>query len=272
MNVLFRLISVITVAIGSLFMGSSYAYERFNLFAYERCQKLGTHCVQVQLGESWVSLFSNPTHRLYVQKYNRQQYEPLRAEQWLVVPAPDTAWGELSPLPDRISEYDSREHVIVFAPALLAWGHYGHGTLLRWGPAVGGRNWCANLDGGRGGPCRTESGRFIITEAADANRRSSALPVGCADDPQTPCALMPFFSRINNDGQGFHDRKMNGAHASHGCIGLFRDDIIYVNDLVRAVVGKSDYGYFTEEQIANSVPVHVWPYEATKAPTWLAQP
>ena len=192
------------------------------------------------------------TYRLVVQKYNRQNKILLRGQQ-LVLPPMEASWQSLSPFAS--TGYSEYLDVVIFDPALLAWAHYFAGELQQWGPAVGGKDWCPD----RGRACRTNVGTHIVSEAASVNRRSGAYPVGCSGGR---CARMPYFTRITTWGQGFHHRSIGGKHASHGCIGLFEFDAVYVNTLARQIVGKSGYGYFTENQINESLTVLVLPYEA----------
>ena len=55
---------------------------------------------------------------------------------------------------------------------------------------------------------------------------------------------MPRFVRFTG-AQGIHARQMRGSNASHGCVGVFDTDATYINDRIRELVGKSNFGHFT---------------------------
>jgi len=197
--------------------------QQQNMFAYQICNgslPQGWTCRVVATGSSWSAEFPDQTRRLVVQKFNRQN-TILKAGQFLVVPPERLTWQDLSPFAQRA--YQDRTEVIIFDPARLAWAHYQNGSLVTWGPAVGGKSWCADVQRS----CYTDVGEFIFTEAAGPNRRSSSFPIGCRS--RGTCAPMPRFTRFTNGGQGFHERSMQGSHASHGCVGLFAGDIRYLS-------------------------------------------
>lgn len=220
-----------------------------NPFAAKVCQTAlpaDWRCVEVPSGADWSWLVPDPEYRDVIQKFNRQN-QGLRAGQWLVIPPSFLDWNQLAPFAQ--SGYVGQVDVVVFDPLRLAWAHYLNGQLITWGPAVGGQEWCADKNNGRGGPCKTNVGNFSFTEAAGPGRRSNAYPVGCV---RKNCAPMPYFTRFTAKGQGIHARAMRGANASHGCIGVFEEDALYINRHVRARIGKYNYGYFTEDEKAIS--------------------
>jgi hypothetical protein len=233
-----------------------------NPFAAKTCQTAlpaDWKCIEVQAGTSWDWLVPDAQYRKTIQKFNRQNGR-LQAGQLLVVPPSYLDWNQLAPF--KQTDYISHIDVVVFDPQKLAWVHYIGGRLNTWGPAVGGKQWCSDKNNGRGGPCKTKVGTFSFTEAAGPKRRSNAYPVGCVG---SRCAPMPHFTRFTSGGQGIHARSMRGANASHGCIGVFADDAVYINGHVRARIGKSNYGYFTDAEktaSAASTPFIVLPYSS----------
>lgn len=245
----------IGLALGGVVLWSSMAAA--NQFAEQMCRQelpTGWRCVDVAAGTNWQELVPNAEYRDLIQRYNRQNTS-FRYDQQLVVPPFDIDWNSIAPFPQ--SGYADAYDTIVFDPRNLAWAHYLNGQLIAWGPAVGGKDWCANI----GRECRTDVGVFHFTEAANANRRSSAYPIGCHG---SGCAPMPRFLRFTDWGQGIHARSMRGANASHGCVGVFEADSVYLSGHVRARVGKSGYGYFTAAQLLasqNTVRFVVLPYE-----------
>jgi len=232
-----------------------------NPFSANLCQEelpsKDWYCVEVSAGDTWYRLVPDLEYRDTVQKFNRQN-QSLRAGDMLVFPPANLSWNQLAPFAQ--TNYVDKEEVIVFDPQNLAWAHYFYGQLVTWGPAVGGKNWCADKNRGRGGPCRTDVGTFHFTEAASPSRRSSAYPVGCTG---RSCALMPYFTRFTNRGQGIHARFMHGENASHGCIGVFEHDARYINQRVRELANKNSFGYLTQREISSSkdrIELVVYPY------------
>jgi len=220
-----------------------------NPFATQTCQTalpIDWRCIKVQAGTSWDWLVPDVQYRKTIQKFNRQNGR-LYADQWLVIPPSYLDWNQLAPFVQ--TDYVGQTDVVVFDPQRLAWAHYINGQLITWGPAVGGKDWCSDKNNGRGAPCKTRVGKFSFTETASPSRRSNAYPVGCAGKS---CARMPYFTRFTDSGQGIHARSMRGANASHGCIGVFEDDAVYINGHVRARVGKQGYGYFNAFEKAAS--------------------
>ncbi len=230
-----------------------------NQFAEQSCQSVlptDWQCLTVPQGSSWEQLLEEDSYRYLVQRYNRQN-KPLRAGQQLVLPPNYLQWKELSPFPEQVTFTEYVEQpidVIVFSPNQLGWAHYVNNQLVDWGPAVGGKDWCPDV----GRACRTQVGTYRFTEAASHTRRSNAYPVGCSG---RQCAPMPYFIRFTAYGMGLHERDMEGSNASHGCVGLFREDVVYLNSHVRATVGKNGHGYFTEAQQQQSPLFMVLPYD-----------
>lgn len=246
-----RIASLLAVLAGLLFAVPSWAHHtKLNQFAEQYCTAEISllPCRRVQAGDTWDNLFPDPTDRLRVQKYNRQNATALMAGQWLVVPYQSVPWRDLSPLPVQVDSYVAQPLVLRFDPAVLAWGEYRHGTLVHWGPAVGGRP-----------GYRTEIGWREATHRYGANKLSTVWPkrkvsggwLHCSVGNPTlrGCAPMPYFVRLNLNGdwsgEGFHERAMNGAHASGGCIGVFGDDARYIN----------------QQLFYEGLPVHILPYE-----------
>lgn len=268
MQYFFRVLILVCAALAAMPAAAHRTVnEAANRFAAATCDQplpTGWACHWVERGESWEQLFPDAALRVGVMKFNRQN-QTLKANQMVVIPPLTMSWQQLSPLPRYA--HDAYPLVVVFDPARLAWGYYENGVLQHWGPAVGGKRWCPDKNNNRGGPCLTAVGVHVVTEAADADRRSTSYPRNCRG---RSCAPMPYYVRFTSYGQGFHARSISGAHASHGCVGLFADDAIMLNKLVRATVGRERYGWFTQSEIARSVPVIVLPYES-REPLRLAQ-
>lgn len=236
---------------------SSYKPE-YNQFAKLHCEAKTYEfpCQQAAAGDTWESLFPDAAHRDLVMRINRQN-KPLWLGQWLLVPHAAVSYESLAPFAKY--GFDEYEQVFVFAPhkEVLAWALYESGQRVRWGPAVGGKDYCPDVQKG----CRTNVGTFKFLEAANSSRRSSAFPVGCRTNPEKPCARMPYFSRFTHKGQGLHARDMHGLNASHGCVGAFDEDAIFINGYIRTAVDRASFGYLTRREIERSPAFIVLPYD-----------
>lgn len=208
--------------------------------------------------ETWESLFSNAVARELVEKINRLNIK-LRKGMFIAVPEDkNKTLADFSPFPETLNELknsleiylpykdwataaeamelidsiDSGQKVIIWHPGFLAAAFYDEkGNLTRWMPAIGGRDRC--LDTWK--KCRTVTGKFKVEFLGDENSRSHLYPIGCPR--KEPCAKMPHFvgfyqcyPRQRMCFYGFHaSEKMEGKHASHGCIRLFLDDAKWLN-------------------------------------------
>lgn len=232
---------IIVLIIGTLGFSNILYANQFSKVGCNRDLDPGWQCVTVQKNDSWNKLFPDSDYQLLVQKYNRQN-KWLMTGQKLVLPPRLMSWDNLSPFSQTINTENN--DLIIFDPRQLAWAHYMKGRLVRWGPAVGGKNYCPDT----GRSCRTEVGVFYFTEAASVRRTSSDYPKKCKSKKDVKCSPIPFFIRFTSSGQGIHERSMRGAHASHGCVGVFADDAKYINNHIRSVVGRRIYGYFSTLQ------------------------
>jgi hypothetical protein len=171
---------------------------------------------------TWEKMWPDPAERDIVMKLNRMS-TPLRIGYVLAVPR-DMAgktYMDFSPFPHKIQGHG--ENLIIYDPALLAWGAFdGEGNQLRWGPGVGGKNFCPDVRRG----CQTPTGKFRVNRKGGKHYRSSLYPIGCKG---AGCALMPWFVHFGQ-GAGFHhSNNVSGMHASHGCVRVFYDDAHWLN-------------------------------------------
>ncbi len=225
------------------------------LFGAERpygsklCVERGFHCYQIDKHEisregqtkqdtktvkrkqldSWGSLFPDPTARMLVMKLNRMNIE---LERGMVIAIPDILAGktlmDFSPFP--LSRNGTGEKVLIWDPKLLAWAAYNEGGILtRWGPGVGGKEWCPDIER----PCKTINGTFRLMYKTGRYHRSDHYPVGeCLGSllARPGCAPMPWFMCFDDDGYGLHGSdEIPGYNASHGCIRIFTDDAEWLN-------------------------------------------
>ncbi len=175
-------------------------------------------CHKVQRGETWESLFSDPDEENTVRRINRMNIELSRG---MVIAIPkDTSISVMSasPFPQHIGPAPTSR--IIFDQSDLAWGAYdSNGDLVRWGPAAGGKDYCADV--GRG--CRTVTGTFTVYSKRGEGCVSSKFPIGKGGAPMPHCM---FF----HGGYALHGSPtVPGYNASHGCVRLFNEDARWLN-------------------------------------------
>ena len=123
--------------------------------------------------------------------------------------------NEMTPAPGR--------RVFLFSPKHLAWGAYeADGTLVGYGRASGGSDWCKAL----GRPCRTPAGVFSVKSKGEYECYSSKypLPKGGAHMPY----CMFFFGgyAIHGAPPGY----VPDYNASHGCIRITTNAARWLRD------------------------------------------
>jgi len=204
----------------------AYAVEaNFNQFAQYAQAWWGWSMHRARPGQTWQSVFGS---QAAVAKVANRQNVQLEPGQYYVVPPLRASHDSLCPLPR--SRRMSNSYLVVISPRHFAWGVYQSGILLRWGPAVCGGSWCADV----GRSCRTPVGSFTVSEVAGPERRSRAYPREAAAEGRG--ALMPYFMRLTQSGVGMHARYIHGSHTTHGCIGMFYEDAQWLNrNIARSV-------------------------------------
>ena len=177
------------------------------------------NCLHVKRGQSWESLFPDETERDIVIRVNHtnQGLYPGR-----VIRVPNNlAYSDLldySPLQNLIDAPE--EKLIIVDLNKHAWGAYDpSGSLVRWGPATGGSDWCRDI----GRSCRTKAGTFRIYSLGSAGCKSTKFPVPNGGAPMPYCM---FF----NGGQALHGSpgQVVAANVSHGCVRLFVQDAEWI--------------------------------------------
>lgn len=172
-------------------------------------------CLRVKSGQSWEKLFPDERERALVMRVNHRN-----GQIWsgMVIKVPNNlAVADLldySPLPREITPPD--EKVVIVNLGKHAWGAYDpDGRLVRWGPATGGKDYCADIGQG----CRTKPGEFRIYSLGSSRCVSSKFPVGEGGAPMPYCM---FF----HGGQALHGSPggVIRGNESHGCVRLFVDD------------------------------------------------
>lgn len=214
------------------------------------CLKLGENVAGEKFSDTWASLWPDPNEREIVMKVNRlniqlykgliiavpndmanktfMDYSPFELQIDPLSLQPIIICTENFPTLDELlfeAQIKKRgEKLLVFDPQLLAWAAYDEaGNLVRWGPAVGGKDYCPDTRQ----ICRTPEGEFKVALKASKNYRSHKFPAGCKDKD---CAPMPYAMIFYTDGCAFHGSpEVPGRHASHGCVRLFIEDTEWLN-------------------------------------------
>lgn len=176
-------------------------------------------CIRVQRGDTWYSLFPDDYARAKVMRVNRMN---TYLAPGLIIAVPNNLSSvdlmDLSPFSRRIQPPGQK--VLIFDPSTNAWGAYNpDGTLERWGPASGGRGYCADIHG----RCNTPRGEFSIYSKQGEGCISTKFPVGKGGAPMPYCM---FFK----GGFAFHGSpEVPGYNASHGCVRVFYEDARWLN-------------------------------------------
>lgn len=179
------------------------------------CDDPDYKCIKVKRGQSWQSLFPDPTEREIVRKLNRTN-GGIWGGLTIVVPK-DMANKDLldfAPFPRNIIAPGQR--TIMVEPTDFAWGAYDEdGTLVNWGPMSGGKNWCSDI----GQRCKTVSGEFEVYRKGGAGCKSRKFH-------GAPMPYCMFFE----GGFALHaSRSVPGYHASHGCVRIYQEDAAWLN-------------------------------------------
>lgn len=193
----------------------------------------GYTCLRVKGGQSWKLLFPDETERGIVMRINRWNGS-LYAGKVIKIPnnLNDATLLDYAPFPRYIESPE--EKLLIFDPKVQAFGAYdADGTLVNWGPAVGGNDWCPDIKSS----CRTKAGEFRIYSLGNSNCKSRKFPIPRGGAPMPFCM---FF----NGGQAFHGSPggVIARHASHGCVRLFVPDAEWLRyDFVEPPVESNNY-------------------------------
>jgi len=198
------------------------------------CNEPGYTCVKVKRGQTWQSLFPDEHERGIVMRINRTN-AGLYAGKTIKVPN-NLSFTDLldhSPFPLELEESPG-ERVVMVDLKQNAWGAYdGDGTLVNWGPATGGADWCSDI----GRSCRTKAGQFRIYSLGSSNCVSSKFPIPRGGAPMPYC--MFFYG-----GQALHGSPggVVRGNESHGCVRLFVQDAEWLRyDFVEPPSSTNNY-------------------------------
>lgn len=193
-------------------------------FGEKICHSENYHCVHIQSGDSWESLFPNSQQRDLVQRINRMN---IALRTGMVIAVPDQIENlsiyDVSPFPRYIAE--SGEKTIYVDQKKLAWAAYNaNGELIWWGPTSGGSGLCPQGQG----DCLTPNGTFRIIRKNDETCISTVFPI--RPNGESGGAIMPYCMHFWR-GIALHgSEEVPGYQASHGCVRLFIQDARWLNE------------------------------------------
>jgi L,D-transpeptidase ErfK/SrfK len=190
----------------------------FARYSQRLCDSPNFQCVRVHGGQTWYSLFPNDEQRDVVRRLNRMD---TRLQPGMILAVPrniHVTRMDIAPMPDHIRPRG--DSTVLVSLGALAWGAYdSEGNLVKWGPASGGRGYCADLHHG----CHTPAGVFTVYEKRGPECVSTKFPIGKGGAPMPYCM---FF----HGGMALHGSpEVPGFNASHGCVRLFVDDARWLN-------------------------------------------
>lgn len=202
-------------------------------FGSKLCKNPGFHCLHVKGRQSWGSLFPDDHDRGIVMRINRMN---TRLYPGLTIAVPDNLEQadimDFSPFPANIPAPE--EKVVIVDPVNVAWGAYdADGTLLRWGPASSGANFCKDIDR----ECRTHAGSFRVYSLGSSDCFSTKFPLPDGGAP------MPYCMYFEN-GQALHGEPngLPGYNASHGCVRMYVNDAEWLRyDFIEGPNSSNNY-------------------------------
>ncbi|MBA3661756.1 MAG: L,D-transpeptidase [Gammaproteobacteria bacterium] len=208
-----RLIIKIVLILSTLFFMITAGYA--GTYGRTLCKTDGFRCKKIKGNQSWFSLFPSEHDRGIAMRLNRMNTDLYPG---LVIAIPDDIENrdimDFAPFPRQIRAPE--EKVIVVDPVELAWGAYDiDGSLVRWGPISGGRDWCNDIDAS----CLTQSGAFRIFSLGSSDCYSTKFPLPDGGAPMPYCMYF-------HGGQALHGEPngLPGYNASHGCVRLYVND------------------------------------------------
>lgn len=218
MNTPLKTILLLTLALG---FGTGFAHQ---YYGEKYCQDANYHCLTIQKGATWASLFSDLQERDLVQRINRMNTE-LRTGMTIAIPnhLETLSIYDVAPFPRYINP--TGEKGIYVDLANLAWGAYNEqGELVWWGPVSGGSGICPRGQG----DCLTPVGSFRVIRKNDENCVSTVFPMRA--NGESGGAIMPYCMHFWR-GIALHGSEdVPGYAASHGCVRLFIQDARWLNE------------------------------------------
>lgn len=189
------------------------------------CHKRDFHCVVVQPGANWFTLFPIDWQREIVMRLNRTNVD-IRYRTWLVVP---DSWSNFdylkaAPFPDRITPPKEPEIIVNLQHYAFA-AYNAEGYLVYWGPAAGGRKWCDETHAS----CLSATGMYRIYRIQGEDCVSSEFDEEDKINGKGG-APMPYCMHYRG-GWALHGSTLSGfVNRSHGCVRLFKDDARWLNE------------------------------------------
>lgn len=203
------------------------------LYGKRLCKEEGFHCIKVKKNQSWESLFPDANQRDIVMRINRMNINLWRD---ITIAVPDNLEEadimDFSPFPAQIEAPD--EKLVVVDPIEQAWGAYdADGTLIRWGPASSGRDWCKDI----GDECRTSSGTYRVYSMGSSNCVSKKFPLPNGGAPMPFCMFFHRGEALHGEPQG-----LPGYNNSHGCVRLYVNDVAWLRfDFIDPPMSDNEY-------------------------------
>lgn len=208
---------IMTVLILSFFLAqNTYAIETYgNTY----CSDPRYKCHTVWGGQTWQSMFRDPTARDIVMRVNRTNMQMYPG---LVIAVPrdldKLTLYDVAPFPRKIPATGNK--VIIVELSRLAWGAYNaKGSLVFWGPISSARGWCEE-----DGECHTPTGKFQVQRKGNFACMSSEFP------KPNGGAAMPFCMFFNGPYALHGSFEVPGYNASHGCVRMFINDARWLNE------------------------------------------
>lgn len=191
------------------------------MYARALCMDKNFRCVTVEKDIAWEKFWPDARECELIMKLNRVNV-PLKSGMPVAIPNDlKKSLMDFAPYPRKVPAIG--EKFVIFDPAILAWAAYEKdGSLVRWGPALGGKDYCPDIRRA----CRTVVGNFKVITLGNEHSRSGRYPI----EKNKPRARTPWVMYFYKHLYGIHGSDMMvGLHASHGCVRTFTDDAKWLN-------------------------------------------
>ena len=179
--------------------------------SYPSDARIGWACGVVPRGATFESMFGERWRD--VARFNRMDRRHVRAGTWIRIPERIDEIRDFTPMPARYAPADTESRFVLIDLAEQFLGAYEFSRLVFSAPVTSGM---ASLP--------TPDGEFRI-DFVDPLHRSSAYTIEQTDTPYPMHYALRFLRARSGVTYWIHGRDMPGTPSSHGCVGLFDEEM-----------------------------------------------
>lgn len=190
--------------------------------AYPSDQRVAWTCHPLRKGETLESLF--PAHWRDVARFNRIDRRHARAGVRIKVPQRMEAIANFTPLADHFAEAENDAKFVLIDLNEQFLGAYEYGRLAFSAPLTSGSPQKSRNNSGQNPGNLTPTGRFTLS-AAQRLRGSTLYNISGTDTPYPMTYALRFHTTREGVIYWIHGRDVTGYPASHGCVGLYDEEM-----------------------------------------------